>query len=51
LRTALLIPGDAHGEGVMRLSWSYQEWTQMLEGTLWFNPQHAKAIRGQLQSK
>ena len=47
----LLIPGDAHGRGVMRPSWSYQEWIQMLAGTLWFNAPHAKVIRARLRPK
>ena len=45
----LLIPGDAHGEGLMRPVWSYREWTRLLEGTLRFNPDHATVIQDQLR--
>jgi len=47
----LLIAGDAHGEGVMRPNWAYQEWQLALEGTLLFVPAHARAMREGLQPK
>jgi hypothetical protein len=47
----LLIPGNAHGQGVMHAVWSYQEWQMMQEGILWFNQDHAKAIRRKLGSR
>jgi hypothetical protein len=47
----LLIPGDAHGNGIMRSSWAYREWQQAQEGTLLFFPSHARAIRQALQSR
>jgi hypothetical protein len=47
----LLIPGDAHGNGIMRPSWAYREWQQALEGTLLFAPSHARAIRETLQPR
>lgn len=47
----LLISGDAHGQGIMRPNWAYQEWQQALKGTLLFVPNHASAMREGLQSK
>jgi hypothetical protein len=47
----LLIPGDAHGNGIMRPYWAYREWQQALEGTLLFGPGHARAIRETLQPR
>jgi hypothetical protein len=47
----LLIPGDAHGNGIMRSSWAYREWQQALEGTLFFDPSHARALREALNSR
>jgi hypothetical protein len=47
----LLIPGDAHGNGIMRPSWAYREWQQAQEGALLFGPGHARAIRQALQSR
>ena len=47
----LLIPGDAHGNGIMRPAWGYREWQQALEGTLLFAPSHAQALREALQSR
>ena len=40
-----LIPGDAHGPGIMEANWTYAEWHQALAGTLLFNIDHARAIR------
>ena len=47
----LLIPGDAHGSGIMRPYWGYREYQQALEGALLFVPSHAGALREALQSK
>ena len=41
----LLIPGDAHGTGIMRSTWSFPEWQQALEGSLLFASTHAKILR------
>ena len=46
----LLIPGDAHGNGIMRPNWGYGEWQQALEGTLLFTPDQARVLRQRLQS-
>jgi hypothetical protein len=46
----LLIPGDAHGDGIMRSIWAYREWVEALQGTLLFDPSHAQVIRQTLQS-
>src|SRR5262249_34327217 len=34
----LVIPGNAHGNGIMRPQWAYQEWQQAQEGMLLFIP-------------
>jgi len=47
----LMIPGDAHGGGIMRPYWAYREWQQALEGSLLFAPSHAAALREALQSR
>jgi hypothetical protein len=47
----LLISGDAHGEGIMRPNWGYQEWKQALEGTLLFVPTQVPALRKGLPPK
>ena len=47
----LLIPGDAHGNGIMRPYWAYREWQQALGGTLLFGPGPARAIRETLQPR
>jgi hypothetical protein len=45
-RTAMF--SRANVVGLMRPVWSYREWTQLLEGTLRFNPDHATVIQDQL---
>jgi hypothetical protein len=47
----LVIPGEAHGQGIMKPYWGYQEWQEALEGSLLFAPHHAQALRKALQSK
>jgi hypothetical protein len=47
----LLIPGEAHGNGIMFPNWGYREWQQALQGTLLFAPLHAQALREALQSR
>jgi hypothetical protein len=47
----LVIPGDAHGGGIMRPYWAYREWEQALKGSLLFTPSHARALQKALQSK
>lgn len=47
----LLIPGDAHGAGIMRTNWSYKEWRAALEGALLFHPDDVKVIQEQLISR
>jgi hypothetical protein len=46
----LLIPGDAHGDGIMRPNWAYREWVEALQGSLLFAPSQAQLIRQTLQS-
>jgi len=46
-----LIPGDAHGAGIMRANWSYKEWRAALEGALLFHPDDVKVIQEQLISR
>jgi hypothetical protein len=47
----LLIPGDAHGAGIMRANWSYKEWREALAGALLFHPDDVKVIQEQLRSR
>jgi len=47
----LVIPGDAHGGGIMRPYLAYREWQQALEGSLLFSPSHAQALQKALQSR
>jgi hypothetical protein len=47
----LLIPGDAHGAGIMRANWSRKEWNEALEGALLFHPDDVKTIQQQLRSR
>jgi len=47
----LVIPGDAHGNGIMRPQWAYQEWQQAQQGTFLFSPNHARMLRKALQSR
>ena len=46
----LLIPGDAHGNGIMRPHWGYREWQEALEGVLLFAPSQAQVLQNALQS-
>jgi hypothetical protein len=46
----LVIPGDAHGYGIMRPDWGYREWQEALEGSLLFEPGQAQLLRQTLQS-
>jgi hypothetical protein len=46
----LVIPGDAHGDGIMTPKWGYREWQQALEGSLLFRPSQARVLRQRLQS-
>lgn len=47
----LLIPGEAHGAGIMRRNWSYTEWREAAAGALLFHPEDVKAIQKQLRSR
>jgi hypothetical protein len=47
----LLIPGDAHGAGIMRANWGYTEWREALAGALLFHPDDVKVIQEQLRSR
>jgi hypothetical protein len=47
----LLIPGEAHGYGIMLHSWGYREWEQAFSGTLKFHPDHIRLIQDRLRSK
>jgi|RhiMetdeSRZDD1v2_1073273.scaffolds.fasta_scaffold295543_2 hypothetical protein len=47
----LLIPGEAHGAGIMRGNWSFREWSEAVEGALLFHPDDVKAIQEQLRSR
>ena len=47
----LLIPGKAHGYGIMRGSWGNSEWDQAFSGTLKFHPDHIRLIQDHLRSK
>jgi len=47
----LLIPGDAHGAGIMRANWAYTEWREALAGALLFHPDDVKVIQEQLRSR
>jgi hypothetical protein len=46
----LVIPGDAHGDGIMRPHWGYREWQEALEGVLLFAPSQAQVLQHALQS-
>jgi hypothetical protein len=46
----LLIPGDAHGDGIMRPNWGYREWMEALQGSLLFVPSQARVLQQSLQS-
>jgi hypothetical protein len=46
----LVIPGDAHGNGIMRHSWGFREWQEAQEGTFLFDPSQARVLRKTLQS-
>lgn len=46
----LVIPGDAHGNGIMRPNWRYREWQEAQEGALLFEPSQARVLRQMLQS-
>jgi hypothetical protein len=47
----LLIPGDAHGNGIMRPYWGFGEWQLALQGLLLFDQGHARALREALQAR
>jgi hypothetical protein len=46
-----LIPGDAHGAGIMRANWAYTEWREALGGVLLFHPDDVKAMQEQIRSR
>jgi hypothetical protein len=46
----LLIPGEAHGNGIMRHNWRYREWQEAQAGTLLFPSNQARVLRQMLQS-
>jgi hypothetical protein len=46
----LIIPGDAHSDGIMRPYWAYREWQQAQQGSLLFIPGQARVLRQRLQS-
>jgi hypothetical protein len=46
-----VIPGDAHGQGIMGPNWGYRQWQEALKGSLLFAHSHARALRKALQSK
>ena len=46
----LVIPGSAHGYGIMRPHWGYREWQEAFEGSLLFDPSQAQLLRQTLQS-
>jgi hypothetical protein len=46
----LLIPGEAHGEGIMRPHWAFQECQYIFSGTLLFQKDHARIMQSQLRS-
>jgi hypothetical protein len=47
----LLMPGEAHGYGLMKHFWAYQEWQQALSGNLMFHRDHIRQIEKRLHSK
>jgi hypothetical protein len=47
----LMIPGDAHGKGIMQPDWGYREWREAMEGSLLFTPNNAQAIRRALSTR
>ncbi len=46
----LLIPGEAHGEGIMRPHWAFQECQHIFSGTLLFQQDQARIMQRRLKS-
>ena len=47
----LLIPGDAHGKGIMREQWTSADWRDAVRGHLLFHRDHARQIHEALRPK